>query len=254
MNETGRRNPRRALPAWRIAAALISLLLAPSAQAQVATGTILGNVKDSTGAAVPTAIVTATNVGTQFSRSTTTDSAGQYALRLLPVGQYKLEVSLTGFKGFTQTGIALEVGRNARVDAVIEPGGVTEVVSVVADAPLVETNSSSLSRTVGQNEVLNLPLVNRDLYSLLSITGGVTSNENSNSLGGPEQLTTINGSQRAQVGSVNFQLDGGNNTAGLRGTGNPAPNPEAIQEFRVITNNYAAEYGRYPAGVVDIVT
>src|SRR5205085_9267254 len=94
----------------------------------------------------------------------------------------------------------------------------------------------------------------RDLYSLLSITGGVTSNENSNSLGGPEQLTTINGSQRAQVGTVNFQLDGGNNTAGLRGTGNPAPNPEAIREFRVLTNNYAAEYGRYPAGVVDVVT
>ena len=82
--------------------------------------------------------------------------------------------------------------------------------------------------------LINLPLVNRDLYSLLSATGGVTSNENSNSLGGPEQLTTINGSQRAQIGSVNFQLDGGNNTAGLRGTGNPAPNPEAVQEFRVV--------------------
>ena len=228
MNETRRKDPRRARKAWSIAAALIGLLAAPSAHAQVATGTILGNVKDTTGAAVPTAIVTATNLGTQFSRSTTTDAEGQYALRLLPVGQYKLEVGLTGFKGFSQTGIALEVGRNARVDAVIEPGGVTEVVSVVADAPLVETNTAALARNVGQNEVLNLPLVNRDLYSLLSITGGVTSNENSNSLGGPEQLTTINGSQRAQVGTVNFQLDGGNNTAGLRGTGNPAPNPEAI--------------------------
>ena len=254
MNETRRKDPRRARKTWSIAAALIGLLAAPSAHAQVATGTILGNVKDTTGAAVPTAIVTATNLGTQFSRSTTTDAEGQYALRLLPVGQYRLEVGLTGFKGFSQTGIALEVGRNARVDAVIEPGGVTEVVSVVADAPLVETNTAALARNVGQNEVLNLPLVNRDLYSLLSITGGVTSNENSNSLGGPEQLTTINGSQRAQVGTVNFQLDGGNNTAGLRGTGNPAPNPEAIQEFRVITNNYAAEYGRYPAGVVDVVT
>src|SRR6186713_2639754 len=126
MTETGRRDPLRARKTWGIATALIGLLAVPSAHAQVATGTILGNVKDTTGAAVPTAIVTATNVGTQFSRSTTTDSAGQYALRLLPVGQYKLEVSLTGFKGFTQTGIALEVGRNARIDAVIEPGGVTE--------------------------------------------------------------------------------------------------------------------------------
>ena len=238
----------------RIAAVICALLAATPLHAQVATGTILGNVTDSSGAAVPGATVTATNIDTQLSRETTTDESGQYALRLLPLGNYKVDVTLTGFKTFSQTGILLEVGRNARIDAAIEPGNVAESVSVVGNAPLIETTESSISRTVGQNEVLNLPLVNRDLYSLLSITGGVTSNENSNSLGGPEQLTTINGSQKAQIGSVNFQLDGGNNTAGLRGTGNPAPNPEAVQEFRVITNNYAAEYGRYPAGVIDVVT
>jgi len=240
---------------WRIAAAVIgALLLAPPLQAQVATGTILGNVRDTSGAEVPGALVTATNVDTQFSRNTTTDTSGQYALPLLPLGRYRIEVTLDGFKNFTQTGIVLEVGRNARVDATIEPGAIAETVTVVGDAPLVESNTASLSRTVNQNDVLNLPLVNRDLYALLSGTGGVTSNETNNSLGGPEQNTTINGSQRGQVGTVNFQLDGGNNTAGLRGTGNPAPNPEAVQEFRVITNNYAAEHGRYPAGVVDVVT
>ena len=175
-----------------IAFAVISLLLVASpVSAQVATGSILGNVTDASGATVPGATVTATNVDTQFSRSTTTDESGQYALRLLPLGNYKLEVALSGFKNFSQTGIVLEVGRNARIDASIEPGNVAESVSVVADAPLVETSSSSLARTVGQNEVLNLPLVNRDLYSLLSLTGGVTSNENSNSLGGPEQLTLL---------------------------------------------------------------
>ena len=255
MSVTGQIKPHRRLGMRTIAAALVAtLLLAGRAHAQVATGTILGNVKDSSGAAVPGAQVTATNQGTQFSRTTTTDALGQYALRVLPLGDYKLEVTLSGFKNFAQTGIALEVGRTARIDAVIEPGVVAEVVTIVGDAPLVETTSAALSRTVGQNEVLNLPLVNRDLYSLLSLTGGVTSNENSNSLGGPEQLTTINGSGRAQTGTVSFQLDGGNNTAGLRGTGNPAPNPEAVQEFRVITNSYAAEYGRYPAGIVDVVT
>jgi carboxypeptidase family protein len=237
----------------RVAAVICALLPATEVYAQ-ATGTILGNVTDSSGATVPGATVTATNVDTQLTRDTTTDESGQYTLRLLPLGNYKVDVTLTGFKTFSQTGILLELGRNARIDATIEPGNVAESVSVVGNAPLIETTESSISRTVGQNEVLNLPLVNRDLYSLLSLTGGVTSNENSNSLGGPEQLTTINGSQRAQIGSVNFQLDGGNNTAGLRGTGNPAPNPEAVQEFRVITNNYAAEYGRYPAGVIDVVT
>jgi Carboxypeptidase regulatory-like domain len=255
MNVTGRRDPRRLLAVWKTAAALAAwLILAAPVHAQVATGTILGNVKDNSGAPAPAAQVTATNLNTQVSRTTTTDREGQYSLPLLPVGNYKIEVTLAGFKNFVQTGILLEVGRNARIDATIQPGDIQEVVAVVADASLVETNSTSLSRTVGQNEVLNLPLVNRDIYSLLTITGGVTSNDASNSLGGPEQLTTINGSQRAQVGTVAFQLDGGNNTAGLRGTGNPAPNPEAVQEFRVITNSYGAEYGRYPAGVVDVVT
>jgi len=235
-------------------AALVAMLITTSALAQTPTGTILGSVKDAQGGVVPGATVTATNLGTQYSRSAVTDEAGEYALRLLPVGNYMIVVTIPGFKNFTQTGILLEVGRNARVDATIELGAVSETVSVIGDSPLVDTASASLSRTVGQNEVLNLPLVNRDLYSLLNLTGGVTSNENSNSLGGPEQLTTINGSGRAQMGTVNFQLDGGNNTAGLRGTGNPAPNPEAVQEFRVLTNGYAAEYGRYSAGVVDVVT
>ena len=188
---------------------------------------------------------------TPCAKTTTTDGEGHDAARALgPTRRHHAE----RFKNLSQTGILLEVGRNARVDATIEPGNIQEVVSVEARAPLVETTNTALSRTVGQSEVLNLPLVNRDLYSLLTITGGVTSNDASNSLGGPEQTTTINGSQKAQIGTVNFQLDGGNNTAGLRGTGNPAPNPEAVQEFRVITSNFSAEYGRYPAGVVDVVT
>jgi hypothetical protein len=249
-NESRRPRLRRLTSALLVAGGLAAAPL----RGQDPTGTILGNVKDSSGAAVPGADVTATNLGTQYTRTAITDGSGHYALALLPLGQYRLDIKLTGFKSFSQTGIVIEVGRNARVDATLEAGGVEEVVSVVADAPLVETHSSALSRTVGQNEVLNLPLVDRDVYQLLSLTGGVSSNSGSNSLGGPEQLTTVNGSSRAQVGSVNFQLDGGNNTAGLRGTGNPAPNPEAIQEFRVITNGYAAEYGRYQAGVVDIVT
>src|SRR5438552_15908510 len=102
------------------------LLLAATAHAQTPTGTILGSVKDAQGAVVPGATVTATNLGTQFSRNTVTDSAGEYALRLLPVGNYKLEVSIPGFKTFTQTGIQLEVGRNARLDATIELGAVSE--------------------------------------------------------------------------------------------------------------------------------
>src|SRR5687768_3845075 len=112
------RAPHRRGGFWGMATALAAaLLLAPEAHAQVSTGTILGNVKDNTGAAVGGAQVTATNLGTQFSRSTLTDSSGQYSLPLLPVGEYKVEAALTGFKNYEQTGIKLEVGRSARVDA-----------------------------------------------------------------------------------------------------------------------------------------
>src|SRR5213593_4904613 len=104
------------------AVAMFALLVATSALAQTPTGTILGNIKDAQGAVVPGATVTATNLGTQYSRSAVTDGSGEYALRLLPVGNYKLVVTLSGFKNFTQTGIVLEVGRNARVDATIELG------------------------------------------------------------------------------------------------------------------------------------
>ena len=134
-------------------------------------------------------------------RNAVTDGAGSTRCGCCRSATTWSRSTLPGFKNFTQTGIVLEVGRNARVDATIELGAVSETVSVVGDSPLVDTASASLSRTVGQNEVLNLPLVNRDLYPLLSITGGVTSNTSSNSLGGPEQVTTINGSGAAQMGT-----------------------------------------------------
>ena len=119
------------LSAAAFVAMIAAMLISTPARAQVPTGTILGTVKDAQGAVVPGATVTATNLGTQCSRNTVTDSAGEYALRLLPVGNYKVEVSIPGFKTFTQTGIQLEVGRNARLDATIELGAVSETVSVV---------------------------------------------------------------------------------------------------------------------------
>src|SRR6186713_3192121 len=111
----------------KVAAAFVAaLLLAPPTEAQIPTGSIQGVVKDNTGGAIPGATVTATNTGTQYSRAVTTDAEGQYALRLLPVGNYRISVTMSGFKEYSRTGIVLEVGRNARVDAVIEVGALTE--------------------------------------------------------------------------------------------------------------------------------
>src|SRR4030095_12009869 len=147
-------------------------LLATGALAQTPTGMILGHVKDTSGATVGGADVTATHLGTQFTRTAKSDPPGQYALRLLPLGEYKLEVTMAGFKTYAQTGIVVEVGRNARVARAHRPGGA-----------LVDTTAPPPRRVLGQNELLTLPLVNRDLYALLSLTGGVSSNEGSNSLG-----------------------------------------------------------------------
>ena len=171
------------------------------------------------------------------------------------MGDYKLDVTLSGFKSFSQTGIRIEVGRNARIDATLEAGGVEETISVIADA---HARRDELVRALanrgperGAEPAARQP---RPLLAAQHHRRRQQQRRRRTRWARPEQLTTINGSTRAQIGSVNFQLDGGNNTAGLRGTGNTAPNPEAVQEFRVITNSYAAEYGRYQAGIVDMVT
>ena len=240
-----------------IAAALTAALaLAAPLRAQVATGTILGNVKDNSGAPVPGAHRDRHQrrhaVLAHARRPTPT---GQYTLPLLPVGNYKVEVTLTGFKNFSQTGIVLEVGRNARVDATIEPGNVAEVVSVVADAPLVET---SIGRAVADGRAERSPESAagqpRPVLAAERSPAASPATRARTRSAVPSSSRPSTDRRRRRSARVNFQLDGGNNTAGLRGTGNPAPNPEAVQEFRVITNSYSAEYGRYPAGVVDVVT
>ncbi|MBI4903021.1 MAG: TonB-dependent receptor [Acidobacteria bacterium] len=235
-------------------AVLVLLLLVAAMQAQVTTQNIVGVVTDNSGAAIPGAQVVCTNNETNLVRSAVSDEAGNYALRLLPTGTYRVEITAGTFKKYVQTGVALEINRTARVNAVLEIGMVTESVTVSSDAPLVNTADAAIGRTVGNAEIANLPLVNRDVYALLSLTPGVESSENGNAFGFPEQRTSINGSSYQGTGTVNYFLDGGNNTTGLRGTGNMAPNPDAVQEFRVVTNSYGAEFGRFAGGVVDVIT
>ena len=230
------------------------LVFAAAASAQVTSTSILGTVMDRSGAVVPGVTVTATNVETNFARQATTDGSGQYAIRLLPTGTYRVEVNAPNFKKFSQTGVVLDVNRSARVDPVLDIGTLAETVSVTSDAPLVNTTDAGMGRTVDNAEIVNLPIVNRNVYTLLDLTPGVESSESGNAFGFSEQRTMINGGSYGGAGTVNYFLDGGNNTTGLRGTGNSAPNPDAIQEFRVITNSYGAEFGRFAGGVVDVIT
>jgi len=222
---------------------------------QGTTATISGNVSDSTGAAVAGAKVTATNLGTNLAQSATTASDGSYSLLFLPVGNYKVEISSAGFKKFDQTGITLDVNRNARVDAVLQVGAITESVEVSADAGMVETSVPGLGQTTTNTEIDNLPLVNRDIYTLLNLTAGVdTTDQATDNFGAPMQVTVVNGSPNSGIGSVNYSLNGGSNINGLRNTGNVAPNPDAIQEFRVLTNSYPADEGRFGGATVTMIS
>src|SRR5258705_1154222 len=143
-------------------------------------------------------------------------------------------------------------------------GGVAETVNVEAEAPAVNTSTSDVSKTIDAAAIQSLPLVERNVYRLLALTAGVESNNNgvasassgTNSLilGFPEQRTLINGGTDGGTGSVNYYLDGGINMTGLRNTGNILPNPDAIQEFKVQTNSYNAEYGRFSSGVINVIT
>jgi hypothetical protein len=233
--------------------ASICLFNAPYLGAQTTTN-LTGAVIDSSGAAIPNAQVTATNMGTNFARTVQTNTAGEYRIEFLPVGEYSVQISVGGFKKFLQTGVVLQASVPTSVNAKLDIGAVSEQVEVTGTAPLVNTSNAQIGRTVENAEITTLPIVGRNVYTLLSLTPGVDSNANSIVLGYPEQRTMINGGVDGGAGSVNYYLDGGTNMTGLRNTGNIAPNPDAVEEFRVITNAYSAEYGRFASGVIDIIT
>ncbi len=247
--------------------AVLTVLFAipATAVAQVTTATIVGTVADPGEAPIPAASVTARNIDTGLTRTVVTGEDGSYRIEFLPVGNYTIEVTaVSGFKKANREGIVLQVNDTARVDVSLEVGGLNEEVTVTTAPPEVNTSNAELGRTVDSQEIESLPLVERNVYALLDLTPGVQSNNtgvstasaatNNNVLGFPEQRTLINGGTDGGTGSVSYYLDGGTNMTSLRNTGNAAPNPEAIREFKVTTNSYNAEYGRFASGVINIIT
>ncbi|MGB6431449.1 MAG: carboxypeptidase regulatory-like domain-containing protein [Candidatus Acidiferrales bacterium] len=231
------------------------LSLATPSVAQITTATVVGTVTDNTGAVVGNAQVTITNPDTDFTRATPTNSSGQYRFELLPIGNYVLDVTASGFKKFVQQGIVLTVNQVATVDVTLAIGSISETVNVTGAAPTVNTSNAEIGTTVNNGEVENLPIVNRNVYTLLALTPGVQSSAfTDTAVGFQQQVTMINGGTDGGAGSVGYYLDGGLNQTGIRNTGNALPSPDAIQEFRVETNNYNAEYGRSAAGIINVVT
>jgi hypothetical protein len=245
-------------------AVLMTVPLASVADAQITAATIVGAISDASGGALPGATVTARNVDTGFTRTVPTNEVGAYRLEFLPIGNYTVEATLSGFTTATRSGIVLRVNDTLRVDIPLSLGGVAETVTVAASVLEVNTATADISKTIEAKAIESLPLVDRNVYTLLDLTPGVQSNNNgvasaststSNlSLGFPEQRTLINGGADGGTGSVNYYLDGGINMTGLRNTGNILPNPDAIQEFKVQTNSYNVEYGRFSSGIINVIT
>jgi len=239
---------------------ILSALLTPLRAADP-TGTVSGSVLDSSNAPVPKARVLVTNTATGLNRETLTASDGGFVFPLLPVGPYNVSVEASGFRRFEQRGITVATDVNVTVSALLHVGDVTETVTVDAQASLVETRSGTLGQVVTQEKIVQLPLNGRNAATLVLLSPGTADLGAQNSRGAGDvthaadypgaQAITSNGSRSE---GVNYFLDGASNQDPWTNVNNPFPNPDALEEFSVQTNNYSAEYGRASGAVVNIVT
>jgi hypothetical protein len=173
-------------------------------------------------------------------------------------------VTATGFKKYVERGIVVAVDQTNSLSVALAVGTQTETVEVTGAAPLVESTTAELGSTISTSEVISLPLVNRNVYSEISLTPGVLANSSSTlsnpsgtpnfQIGVPSTQVQINGGIDAGVPTVSYYLDGGINMTGLRNYGNALPNPDALEEFRVEANNFGAQYGRMSGAVVTAIT
>src|SRR5687767_11313183 len=234
--------------------ACVSILTAASALAQVPTGQISGRVTDSSGAVLPGVDVTVTQTDTGLKRSTVTNDSGQYAIPSLPLGPYRLEAALQGFRTFAQEGITLQVNANLVIDPQLSLGQLNETITVTARPSdvAVETRSMSVATVVQREEILELPLPARNVTNLIMSAGAAVQVDQSPSWG---MATGVNiavaGGQRFGVA---YLLDGAEHTNRFDQTGMPTPCPDALQEFRVSTSTQEAGTARASGASVNAVT
>lgn len=228
----------------RAAALVLSCFLAPAAWAQVEQGSIAGSVKDESGGLIPNARVVVTRVETQAKRETLTNGAGRYHVPYLPGGSYEVAVELQGFSRAVVSGVRLLVGQTARIDLTLKPGALEETVDVTAETP-IDAQSASLGNVVGSRQLLQLPLVGRNAYSLVTLAPGVVDR------GNPGSGPIING---GRSNTSEILLDGAETRNATTNDIAYAPPLESVQEFRVITNGLSAEFGRSGSGVLTVAT
>ncbi|HEV2341422.1 MAG TPA: carboxypeptidase regulatory-like domain-containing protein [Candidatus Acidoferrales bacterium] len=237
---------------FRLGFLLCCVFFCASAFAQT-TGTIRGSVKDPSGASVPNAKVTATNAATQVARTAVTDKDGEFTVVELEVGTYTLTIEASGFQKFVARGISVDIGHVATVEAHLVLGTTEQTVTVEAEAAQVETTSTQLGAVMNDRAVTELPLNTRDTYQLLQLQPGVQSQLGSSLFFGSSDpgVVTVNGGRgRAN----NYMVNGGDANDVFVNLPAVQPSPDAIQEFRVLTNTFDAEYGRNSGAVVNVVT
>src|SRR5271166_3045277 len=226
------------------------------------TGSISGVVTDATGAVVSGASVVAVDTQTGVRASVTTDTKGFYNLPSLAIGTYDLEIRLTGFKTYRKTGLVIDANSALRADATLDVGSATEHVDVTTDAVHVETQSTQMGEVITSKRIEAVPLNGRSYTDLLSLQPGVSPYTSSDT-------TTPGVSDRSPSGGLNsgnqsvngqretangFMVNGSNVEEGKNNGAAIIPNLDSISEFRIITNNFDAEYGNYSGGQINVVT
>jgi hypothetical protein len=232
----------------RIALFLLAVVAMPTVSlAQDATGRIFGTVYDQQGAVIAAAQIIATNTATQVARATATDNAGYFQVLALPIGSYTVRAEHTGFRTVISAEQRLFINQALRIDIKMEVGTTSEKVDVGAEAAPVETVNATLGQSVTGRVLTNMPLNGRDALDLALLQPGVTESNDDN--GGAGNYSIAGG----RTDSVTFLLDGGLNNDLIDNSNLLDPNPDAIAEFRLLTSNYTAEYGRNGGGIISEV-
>lgn len=236
------------------------LLMCATAYGQ-ANGSFSGTVSDKTGSVIAGATVRATSQGTGLSREVKTDESGHYLIPLLSVSDYTIQVEAQGFQTTRQKDVRLQVNESREVNFTLIPGAVTASVEVTADVVAIETTNPSLGQVITSQQVAELPLNGRDFVQLATLTPGTVQETNPSSFfnGGPSSEVSARGSYSLSVGgsraqSTDWLLDGNDNNELTAGGIAILPSIDAIQEFKVLTYNYSAEYGTRAGPTVLVTT
>jgi hypothetical protein len=235
---------------------VVASLLPVALAAQAVTGTILGLITDATGSVMPGTTVTLTNTGTGQVRSVTTDANGEYTVPSLPTGKYTVKAELSGFKTVTVPDVTLGVDQHYRVNLKLEVGAVEESVTVTGSSPLIQTSTSELGTTVSEEQIKTLPLNGRNFVNLTRTVPGVVRGVPGANIDGAGSLAwrasasfSANG-QRPR--DNNYMLDGVDNNETWLQTVVLFPSVDALDEFKLQTSTYSAEFGRSLGGVVNL--